>query len=235
MKYDEATLGQLVVEQPTRARVFEQRGLDYCCGGKVLLREACATHGLPLDEIAAELERVDAESLETTAVDPARLPRDPRELIRQIVETHHVYLKSEMPRISALAAKVTNAHGTRHPELTAVAAAYEELRAELEPHLLKEERVLFPWIERLATPGSAAGPATVAAPIQVMEADHELAGSLLAKLRELTGGYATPADGCPTFHAFYGALALLEADTHRHIHAENNLLFPLALELEASA
>lgn len=232
MKYDEATLGQLVVEQPARARVFEQQGLDYCCGGKTLLREACATRGLAVDEVSAELARVDAQAAEAIAPDPARLPQEPTELIRRIVETHHVYLKTELPRISGLAAKVANAHGARHPELSAITATYESLRAELEPHLMKEEQVLFPWIERLVTGGRLPGAASVGAPIEMMETEHELAGSLLAKLRDLTGGYATPADGCPTFHAFYGALAHLEADTHRHIHAENNLLFPLALALE---
>ncbi len=226
-RFAETPVGALVVERPSRARVFEQYSIDYCCGGKVTLSEACGTRSLPLAPIVEALER-----LELSPVEPA-LPEDPLLLIEHIVSTHHAYLRGEFGRVSGLAEKVKQAHGAKHPELADVVATYEAVRADLEPHLMKEERVLFPWIEELVRSGGAAlGRPSVGAPISMMEHEHVAVGELLARLRELTGAYTPPPDACPTFHAFYSALQELEQDTHTHIHKENNLLFPLAIGLE---
>jgi regulator of cell morphogenesis and NO signaling len=152
-----------------------------------------------------------------------------------IEATHHQYLHAELPRISALADKVVAVHGRRHPELAGVHATYEALRADLEPHLHKEEVVLFPMIRQLDaatdTPSFHCG--TIRNPIGVMLMEHDRAGDLLARLRHLTDGYRAPDDACASYRALYEALATLEADTHAHVHKENNVLFPAVLEREA--
>ncbi len=157
----------------------------------------------------------------------------PVELADHIEATHHAFLHAELPRLDALAAKVAGAHGARHPELVDVRAIYQTLRADLEPHLLKEERVLFPMIRELA---AGAAPAfscgSIRNPISRMMAEHDTAGDLLATLRSVTGGYVPPADGCASYRTLYAGLAELEADTHLHIHKENNVLFPTVVALE---
>ncbi|MFN8547156.1 MAG: iron-sulfur cluster repair di-iron protein [Candidatus Eisenbacteria bacterium] len=226
--YAEVAVGKLVIERPERARVFERHAIDYCCGGKATLAQACQERSIPLDQMEAELASSDA----TPAVTPPP-PNEAVALIEHILATHHVFLQEAFGRISGLAEKVKRAHGERHPELDAVAITWERLRADLEPHLMKEEQVLFPWIRELKNSGGQIpGRPSVEAPIGMMEFEHTQAGELLAKLRQLTGDFTVPSDACPTFHAFYAALEEMERDTHEHIHKENNLLFPLALGLE---
>ncbi len=138
------------------------------------------------------------------------------------------------PRLSSLLAKVNDVHGARHPELAGITSTYEDLRADLEPHLLKEERVLFPMIRDLAgAAGQFESPrATVRNPITQMVAEHDRAGELLAKLRSQSENYHAPDDGCASYRALFAGLADLEADTHLHIHKENNVLFPAVFRLE---
>jgi regulator of cell morphogenesis and NO signaling len=139
-----------------------------------------------------------------------------------------------MPRLSALATKVADAHRARHPELDRIVTVYDELRADLEPHLFKEERVLFPMIRELASasemPQFHCG--TLRNPITVMLSEHDRAGELLADLRELTNDYTPPSDGCMSYRMLFAGLAQLEADTHLHVHKENNVLFPAVERLE---
>lgn len=224
------SLGELVNAHPELARELERLGLDYCCGGARSL--AAASSGLGLDptavagELAAAITGAGADDWATMGA---------AELVDHLEATHHRYLKDELPRLSALVAKILSVHGERHPELAAVASCYEEIRADLEPHLMKEERVLFPMIRELAV---ATGPTafhcgTLRNPISVMLSEHDAVGDLLARLRLLTGNYAPPADGCASYVACFAGLAELEADTHLHIHKENNLLFPKVVRLEA--
>lgn len=227
------TVGQLVVDRPGRARVFERFGIDYCCGGKRTLQEACIAQDLDTQHVIATLRAADADSAATDETDwsHARLG----ELIANIVETHHAYLRRELPRLTELTAKVAGVHGERHPELAEVRQTYAGLRAELEAHMMKEERILFPLIAAMES-GDGSQPAfvgSVANPIRVMEHEHESAGTALARMRELTDGFTPPEDGCNTYRAMLAGLAELEADLHRHIHKENNILFPRALALEA--
>jgi regulator of cell morphogenesis and NO signaling len=158
----------------------------------------------------------------------------PAELVNHLEATHHRYLKQELPRLGELAAKVSRVHGDRHPELVKTAAVLAEIRADLEPHLRKEEEVLFPMIRTLASANSqptfACG--SIANPITVMEQEHTAVGALLERLRQITGGYQAPEDTCASTRALMAGLAELEADTHLHIHKENNHLFPAALERE---
>jgi regulator of cell morphogenesis and NO signaling len=222
------TLGDLVTAAPAAARVLERFGLDYCCGGAQHLDEACAAARVDPRAVLAALAAVaQAPPAEWAAMGPA-------ELVDHLESTHHAYLRSELPRLTELALKVGSVHGDRHPELDSVRATFEDLRTELEPHLAKEERVLFPAIRALAAatrvPPSPFG--SVRNPISVMLVEHDRAGALLARLRASTDGYATPADGCASYRALYEGLEALEADTHLHVHKENNVLFPAVVALE---
>lgn len=227
------TLGDLVTEHPGLTRHLERRGLDYCCGGRRRLADACADAGLDVDAVVRELAEVDGGGPEPWS------ELGPVELTDHLVAVHHRYLHDELPRLSALADKVVGVHGRRHPELAEVASTYADLRAELEPHLDKEERVLFPMVRQLAEAAQAGADApclhcgSVRNPISVMLVEHEHAGALLERLRRLTDGYQPPDDACASYEALYRGLAELEADTHLHVHKESNVLFPAVVALEA--
>jgi regulator of cell morphogenesis and NO signaling len=226
------TVGQLVAERPARARVFERYGIDYCCGGKTPLDEACAGKSLDVEAVVRELDAPD----EAPAMDQTDWTRAPLgELIDHIVATHHAYLQQQLPRLAAMANKVVDVHGERHPELNEVRAVFEELAAELESHLGKEEQILFPMIKELEA--SATAPCfhcgSVNNPIRVMEHEHDRAGDALARIRELTRDYSPPSDACNTYRTLLTELAALETDLHQHIHKENNILFPRAAAMEA--
>ena len=154
--------------------------------------------------------------------------------------THHAYVKRELPRLAVLAEKVVNRHGATKMELPIIAATLAQLDKELTQHMAKEEAVLFPYIADLerAVANGAAKPdscfGTVANPIAMMTQEHDAAGTLLAEIRRLSHKFTTPEDACPTFHAFYDGLKEFEQDLHQHIHLENNILFPRAIELEQS-
>jgi regulator of cell morphogenesis and NO signaling len=225
------TLADLVDHQPHAARVLERHGLDYCCGGARPLDAACAPLGI---DPAAVLAEVDAAAPDDGATAGAWTTMGAAELVDHLEATHHRYLHEELPRLEALCDRVVGVHGSRHLELDRVAATFGELRADLEPHLAKEERVLFPMIRELA---AADGPTdfhcgSLQDPISVMLAEHDRAGALLATLRDLTGGYQPPDDACGSYRALYAGLEALEADTHLHVHKENNVLFPLVVALE---
>lgn len=226
----ELTLGALVNQLPGSARVLESFGLDYCCGGRQSLLDACRARGLAVDDVATELDRVGPETT------PDWVAMDPSALVDHLERTHHRYLHRELPRLDALAEKVATAHGGRHPELLDVLADVKDLRDDLEPHLAKEEKVLFPMIRELCNGDAAVAfhCGTLGNPISVMLIEHDRAGALLEQLRERTDGYVVPTDGCASYRALYEGLAELEADTHLHVHKENNLLFPAVLELESA-
>lgn len=223
------TLGALVTSHPELARELERRGLDYCCGGGQTLAEACTSKGLNSVSTANELGVVASEGVvaEWSTMGAT-------ELVDHLESTHHRYLWDELPRLSALVTKIVSVHEERHPELHSLAECYGKLRADLEPHLTKEEQVLFPMIRELAAAKSA--PAfhcgSLRNPISVMLLEHDAVGELLAQLRALTDGYQSPTDGCASYVACFAALAKLEEDTHLHIHKENNLLFPIVINLE---
>lgn len=225
-----AGLGELVTAHPRLAREFERLGLDYCCGGGQSLAEACSSKGLDITATAHALAEVVADD---AVADWATMGA--ADLVDHLEATHHRYLKEELPRLSALVAKIVGVHGERHPELVDVAACFDLVRADLEPHLLKEEQILFPMIRELAA--SPVAPSfhcgTLRNPISVMLAEHDAVGALLARLRLLADDFEPPADGCASYVACFAGLAEMEADTHLHIHKENNLLFPAVVRLEA--
>ena len=227
------SLGDLVTSHPQLARELERCGLDYCCGGHRTLAAACAADRPDLDAMTT-IDELRAVLEATNGEPPAWAAMDVAELTEHIETTHHRHLRSELPRLSELLAKVTGVHGHRHPELHAIQARFAELRAELEPHLATEEAAVFPAIRRLAGVQRDGAPkrSPLDMPISALLVEHYRAGQLLATLRRLTDGYRPPADGCASYRTCYAALAELEADIHLHVHKENNVLFPAVIALE---
>lgn len=224
-----ATVGEMVAARPGLARVFERFGIDYCCGGRRTLADATARAGADHLAVLAAVEAADPPAGE---FDPAALSL--AELCEHIVETHHAHLRRELPRIDRLLDKVAAAHGERHPEVYKVRRVFGAFAADLAQHMAKEELVLFPAIVRLERDRRyPAGPfGGLRIPIGAMEAEHDEAGDALGAMRAATDDFTPPTDACPTFRALLAALAELEVDMFRHVHTENNVLFPRAVRLE---
>lgn len=227
-------VGKIVAKNPSVARVFEDHQIDYCCRGATTLTEACAAQNVDVQQIIDSVQGLldSSEAVEETNWNELPLT----ELADHIVETHHAFLKNELPRISSLVERVFNAHGQKRPDLGKVLKIFNLLREELELHLSKEEQVLFPAIRAIDSQG---GPkefsfGSVANPIGMMEHEHEDAGYAVRRLRSLTDNFTPPRDACPTYCVMMESLKNLEQDLHLHIHKENNILFPRAKELEGS-
>lgn len=218
-------VGQFVAAQPLLAKVFESHGIDYCCGGKLPLATACARKGVDAQSVLEEIQSLLAASPQPE-VDWTDVPLEA--LVSHLLDTHHVYLRAEMPRLAALSIKVANVHGDRHPELVEVAHVYHKFYTEMDAHLSKEEQILFPAIARLEQ-GLERFP--VQHPIRKMELDHDDSGRDLERMRELTAGYTPPEDACNSYRALLAGLAELEQDTFTHIHKENNILFQRAIAM----
>ncbi|MEQ1905677.1 MAG: iron-sulfur cluster repair di-iron protein [Pirellulaceae bacterium] len=227
-------VGKIVAEQPGVARIFEKHKIDYCCQGATTLIDACKRKKVDLTQVMDEIRQVVSLQNKHDETDWTAAPL--AELVRNIVDTHHNFLRTELPRISALVAKVNKVHGENHSELAEVASTFEAMRAELESHMLKEERVLFPAIDMMEVRQIAGSfPfGSVANPIDMMELEHDEVGAALRKLRELTGDFTPSPEACTTWRVMLEALENLEQDIHQHIHKENNILFPRAIELEAA-
>ncbi len=219
------TVGEIVSENPSQARVFQSFGIDFCCQGGRTLREACTLKGIALESVTEQLEAANAAP--TAPEDnPALLP--PAELIEHIVDKHHAYLRAELPRIHAMAERVAKVHGGHTPSLVEVFQVFCEMAEELDGHMMKEERILFPAIKALST-GNSVMP--LDGPVACMLQEHDDAGAALARMRELTNDFTPPAEACNTYRALFAGLAELEEDLHRHIHLENAVLFPQALAM----
>lgn len=225
----ERTVGELVAERPGRSRVFQAFKIDFCCQGGRTLREVCERKGVAPDTVVEQLEAELSEKA-AAAQNPAELPL--RELVDYIVETHHGFLRRELPRLHAMSERVAHVHGGHTPSLVEIFGVFTGLAAELAEHIMKEEQVLFPAIVALSQ--SEPAPPTLDGPIACMIHEHEDAGAALARLRELSGGFQPPADACNTYRALFAGLHDLEEDLHRHIHLENSVLFPAAQALTDS-
>ena len=219
------TLAEIVTDNPAAARTLERVGLDYCCHGDRTLADACAAAGVDAAAVADEVAAL------AGGADRSWADLDAPALADHIVEVHHRYLWEELPLLDALAEKVLGVHGARHPELAGVRRLVAEVRADLEPHLEEEERVLFPAIHALAAGRQDLPSGSIEHTIRTLGIEHERAGELLAGLRAATGGYEVPDDACASYRSLYERLADLELDTHLHIHKENHLLFPGAAAL----
>ncbi len=217
MSIDRSTsVGDLARDVPGAPAVFEDVGIDYCCKGARSLAEACAGVGASIDEVVSKLEtRASARGEEP---DSRWADASLGELMDYIERTHHEFTRRETTRLHALMSKVLRVHGDAHPELAEISGLYELLEGEIIPHLLKEEDVLFPMIRNKDS--AATGP------IEVMHVEHDTVGDVLRKLRAATHEYVAPADGCGSYRALFDGMRALEADLHRHIHLENNVLFP---------
>ncbi len=229
------TIREIAVEMPVTTRVFEEYKIDFCCGGGRSFSDACQIAGVSPEEVSRKLYQVlnnqskDSESLE---------PQNTTELIDYILEKHHAFTRNEIARLSVLMEKVCRKHGESYHELSTLQKLFAELCDDLNRHLLKEENVLFPFIKHLemseANNLSSPHPpfVTVKNPVRMMMIEHDKAGNILQKMREITKDYSLPESACPSLQALYFGLAELEADLHYHIHLENNVLFPEAVKLE---
>lgn len=230
----EGTIGEIVAAYPSLTRLFENLSIDYCCGGKQPLAEACAQRNLDLSTTLALLESA-ASTLDAmpTEVDAAAMTLT--QLVDHIEQTHHTYVRTELSRLVEMAEKVSSKHGERDPHLVEMGTIVHYLADELIDHMEKEEAVLFPLVRRLeAGTAHEADLQMLNGPIQQMEAEHQNAGEALARLRELTDGFSPNEESCNTHRALLTGLSEFEADLHRHVHKENNILFPRTLELASA-
>lgn len=224
-------LAAIALRGIAQTAVLDRHHLDFCCRGHRTLAEACIEDGLDLPALLAEL--VNARGPDRVAVDWDR--RSLAELIDFIVDTHHAYTREAIVRIKTLLVKVVAKHGGAHVELGMVASTFEHLAAELEPHMHREERVLFPYIKALETSVAPPTPpfGTVRNPVRMMMREHDRAGELLADLAQTTCDFQAPSEACGSFKAVYAALAEFRLDLMRHVALENTLLFPRAVALES--
>ncbi len=232
------TVGNLVVQYPQLRQSLELLDIDYCCGGKKPLEEAAEAAGREWPAVESALNAALAQQPEQDSTDWNSAPLS--ELVDHIVGTHHAFMKEQLPRLDGLLAKVQKAHSSMHSDMLGrLRHTYDSLRAELEAHLMKEEEILFPAIKANETFLSKGGAKPVSHcgsiqnPIRQMEHEHDAAGDELAEMRKLTDSYQLPIDACQTFEALYEGLATMEDDLYQHIHLENNILFPKAVEQEA--
>ena len=231
----DSTVGEVVASDFRTAAVFQRFGIDFCCGGRRTIAAACKTAHADPAALQSALEALPPG--EASGDDSATRPLD--QLAAHIVATHHTYIRTISPTIAGYLAKLVKVHGSRHPELAEIESTFKRLVDELEPHMTKEERILFPFISALER-ASAEAPlscpfGTVANPIRMMEQEHEDAGTLMEHIRDLSKAFAPPEDGCTTYRVCFAELARFEADLHLHIHLENNVLFPRALVKEGVA
>lgn len=229
---EQTTVGEWVRDNPARSRVFEKLKIDYCCGGKIPLAEACAKKGADTATVLAEL--MEADRTQSTLVDADAMAFS--ELIDHIIANHHDYLREELPRLDFMARKVAAVHGEGEPRLSLIRDTFLPFADDQLLHMEKEERILFPMIRELETAQAATDfhCGSISNPIGRMEQEHEEAGNGLEQLRSLTDDYTPPEWACNTFRALYNGLEQLERNMHQHIHKENNILFPKALERERS-
>jgi regulator of cell morphogenesis and NO signaling len=232
----QTTVRDIALEQPASIRVFEHFGIDYCCGGRKPLAQACEERSIQPEAVLAAIEEA------TAGHEPAHdwTQASLESICEHIVETHHAYIRAELPRLEAFAQKAYSRHGKTQPELETIQQLVGSLGEELLQHLEKEEVVLFPYVTNLERNLASCGPrplgcfGAVRNPIRMMMAEHDAAGDALTRMRMLSGGFTPPAWACPTYRGFYQALSDFEKDLHQHVHLENNVLFPRAIELDES-
>ena len=229
------TLAQIVTANHQAASVFEKYHLDFCCKGKRPLAEAITEKHLPADQVLKELSEVIGKGANKDAALLNYITLG--QICDYIVATHHEYVKQNAPQIFYYLEKIANKHGGRHPELLKILQLFSQVKEELTEHMFKEENILFPRIKELEkhdTEHSVLSlPASgyIEAPIAVMEHEHDSAGSLLEQIRERTNNYTPPADACTTYRVAFASLQAFEADLHQHVHMENNILFPRAVDV----
>lgn len=233
--FKDQTVGDIVADDFRTAGVFKKYGLDFCCGGGRKLTEACEKKGINIDEIVKELD-----DLNGSGNDMQNYKNwSPEFLVDYIINNHHHYVRTKLPEIKAYAKKVAKVHGNSYPELNEMLEIFFTLKDEMLSHLQKEETILFPYIKKLRkaqTNGEPITPelqlSTAAQAVAMMEDEHEEAGELMFSLEKLSNGFTPPEDACTTFRVYFQNLEAFQNDLHKHVHLENNILFPKALMLE---
>ena len=229
---------EIVATQPSAAKVFQRFDIDLCSQAEKSLDGACAELQLSVDQVLEKLADAETQELGGAPVDPACLPIG--KLIQHIVRVHHQYVRQELPRLAEMAQKLAAKRSDRAPELKDVEKLLEELRADMFAHIQKEEQVLFPFIAQMDQDSIIAYPPahtcfrSVAHPVSKMMQEHESANQIVAELRRLTLGFQPPEWGCATHVALFSGLRAFETDLNQHVHLENDVLFPRAIELEAA-
>ncbi len=224
-------VGDIVAGDYRTAAVFEKHGIDFCCGGAVTLAAACAAKAIDPSVLLRELE--------TATKTPARQDADNASwtltrLIDHIKAIHHAYVRANTAQTAAYARKILAVHGDQHPELAQIAASFDQMATALMAHLEQEEEVVFPAIKRAEAAGrtgaapEAADAAAIARGVETLVREHEQVGAALHRIRDLAMGYGLPPDACATYSLTYERLQAFEADLHKHVHLENNILFPRA-------
>ena len=234
---DETKVKDIALSNPAARQILEDAGLDYCCGGGKSLHEACLQADVPAEEILNRL----LENSKHVSPDEANWTLAPLgDLTRHICERHHRYVREAVARIQPLLEKVEAKHGKSHTEIAEIRRSFNEVGREMIMHMQKEEQILFPYIEALGKATSAHCSfeppffQTVRNPIHAMMKDHDVAGELVQQIRKASSGYTAPPDACTSYKALYQDLREFEADLHQHVHLENNILFPRAVEMETA-
>jgi regulator of cell morphogenesis and NO signaling len=231
---DKETIGEIAVKDLRKAQVFKKFGIDFCCGGKKTLREVCAEKGIDSTKVEQELQQVNQlVTNNTNAYNEWNLDF----LADFIVNNHHSYVRKNLPELRQYSAKVAQVHGAHHPELSPVQKLVEEINTELTDHMEEEEKVLFAYVKKIVQAKNNNQPLNkeeknLSSLIEKMEKEHDVVGRNFDKIRELTKGYAIPEDGCSSYKLLFKMLQEFEDDLHLHIHLENNILFPKAVEME---
>lgn len=233
--FTDQMVGAVVAANYRAADVFTKYGIDYCCGGQISVGQACAEKGLDPAALMDEVAQAAAQGGPVAAYNQWGLDF----LADYIVNQHHAYTKTMIPRLAAMMEAVIAAHAESHPELYAIDASWQAVSGELIMHMQKEELMLFPYIKRLVRSSQEGGPlprpkfGSAAELIELMEDEHQSTGDQLAAIEQGSGGFTPPEDACPTFQALYRYLEEFQAQTKEHVHLENNILFPKAIALEA--
>lgn len=232
----DTTVRDIVADDYRAAAVFQKHGIDFCCGGNRSLASACSASGADSAHVLGELAKLD----QMTDIPVPRFKTWDLGFLADYIEAnHHGYVRGAVSTILQHTRKVASVHGERHPEVVHIARIFEEIAQELTHHMMKEEHILFPYIREMAAQARAGRPmppppfGSIQNPIRMMEMEHESAGGGMQRIRELSGNHTPPADACTTFRVTYQELLEFERDLHQHVHLENNILFPKAVELES--
>jgi regulator of cell morphogenesis and NO signaling len=229
------TVAEVALENPAATRIFEELGIDYCCGGNRTLEQACKGANLQVEQVLASIA---ASAATETGPDRDWVTAPLADLVGHILATHHEYVRREIERLPHLIDKVCAVHGANHPELERIRETFAGLADELRMHMMKEEMVLFPYVVRMEAAAARQAPmmpppfGTVQNPVAMMVHEHDSAGEALREIRAVSNGFAVPDGACASFRGLYESLAAFEADLHQHIHLENNILFPRAIAME---
>ena len=224
----ETPIGEIVANDCRAAEIFTRAGIDFCCGGKMSLRESCEEKNLDLETLAADLVKVSE-----TPVSYAQNFKewDPGFLCDYIVNTHHKYVLKTLPELLFYTQKIASVHGENHAELVEVARLFAQINDELNQHLQHEEEDLFPAIKRMLISPNDADRTIIRSEIDRMVGEHDFAGGAMDTINQITNGYSVPEDGCSTYQVAFKLLHEFEDDIHVHVHLENNILFPKAYKL----